>query len=49
MITKGGKVIVWDSTAEDMYTAVTVEDATNEFSKNPLVKICGVVKYDSVQ
>ncbi len=45
MITNGEKVIVWDPTAEDMYTAVAVEDTTNEFSKNPLVKICGVVKY----
>jgi hypothetical protein len=45
MIRKGEKLIVWDSTVEDMYTVMAVQDEVDELRLNPLVEICGVVKY----
>lgn len=45
MIAKGEKLIVWDSTLQDMYTATAAQEETDERNVNPLARICGVIYY----
>ncbi len=45
MIHQGEKLIVWDSSIQDMYAAIAEEDAAVEQERNLLVRICGVIAY----
>lgn len=45
MITKGEKLIAWDSTLQDMYTVTAAQDERDELEVNPLVQVCGVICY----
>lgn len=45
MITQGEKLICWDTTKQDMYAVIAVQDAMNEMDVSPLVRICGVILY----
>lgn len=45
MIRKGARLIVWDSTLEDMYTAIAEQDEPDELNRHPLVRICSVILY----